>query len=338
MKNKLIFILVLVLCMSLCACGKEELKTPETTAPGVTEHTFGEWVIGKDAACTEDGFMERSCECGEVETAPISMRGHTYDEGVVTEQPSCTEEGKKTQTCTECGGTTSAEVPALGHDWENATCKKPKTCFVCKATEGESGECSYKKATCTEPETCSGCGKSKGSALGCETGTDGCCIRCGKSMIPISSVLSAPMDSMSEIKSFVSNYYAGDCYNGGNFRLIFNTANGVILSWGATNLADKDIKYITFTIKYYNSVGDPAYDSITGKSSYTARLTGPVGAGKSFYMRKLIGYGSDIMYGKITEVNIEYMDGTTVSGDYNQTTWHNIRTAASPKECFIIES
>ncbi len=156
-------------------------------------------------------------------------------------------------------------------------------------------------------------------------------------MVNIADVLSAPMDSISEVKRFVSSYYTGDCYSAGNFRLMFNSANGVILSWGATNTAGKAIKYITFKITYYNRVGDLAYDSITGKSSYTARLTGPIGAGKSFYFRGLIGYGSDIYYGVISDVKIEYMDGTTVSGEYGYTTWHNIRTSASPKECFIIE-
>lgn len=153
----------------------------------------------------------------------------------------------------------------------------------------------------------------------------------------ISSVLSDPLDSLAEIKSFVSSYYTGDCYSGGNFRLIFNSVDGVYLSWGATNLSDKEIKYITFTIDYYNRVGDPAYDSITKKSSCTARLTGPIGAGKSFYMRELIGYGSDIYYGVISNIKIEYMDGTAIEGACNYTTWHNSRSSGSPKECFVIE-
>ena len=131
----------------------------------------------------------------------------------------------------------------------------------------------------------------------------------------ISDAISKPIDNINDIKRFVSSYYSGDCYALGNFRLIFNSANGVILSWGATNTSSKEIKYITFTIKYYNRVGDPAYDSITGKSSHTVRITGPIGAGKSFYLRKLIGYGDDIYYGVITDVKIEYMDGSVVSGN-----------------------
>jgi len=34
------------------------------------------------------------------------------------------------------------------HSWEEATCKAPKTCSVCKATEGEKGDHSYKDDKC----------------------------------------------------------------------------------------------------------------------------------------------------------------------------------------------
>jgi hypothetical protein len=37
----------------------------------------------------------------------------------------------------------------------------------------------------------------------------------------------------------------------------------------------------------------------------------------------------------LTDVKIEYMDGTVVSGNYGYTTWHNIRSTASPEECVV---
>ncbi len=45
-----------------------------------------------------------------------------------------------------CGKTSGK---ALGHMWQDATCKSPKTCQICKKTEGSVGEHSYKNGKCT---------------------------------------------------------------------------------------------------------------------------------------------------------------------------------------------
>ena len=51
----------------------------------------------------------------------------------------CTEKGYTGDTyCKGCGIKLSdgTDIPATGHDWAAATCTTPKTCKVCKATEG----------------------------------------------------------------------------------------------------------------------------------------------------------------------------------------------------------
>lgn len=53
----------------------------------------------------------------------------------------------------------------LKHDWQEATCTEPKTCFVCNKTKGEPLGHTWEEATCTEPKTCSVCGKAKGETL-----------------------------------------------------------------------------------------------------------------------------------------------------------------------------
>lgn len=70
---------------------------------------------------------------------------HNWDEGVVTKEPTCTEAGIKTYTCTECNGTKTEEIPALGHTWSNWTTTseatvfakevQKRTCSVCNTTE-----------------------------------------------------------------------------------------------------------------------------------------------------------------------------------------------------------
>ncbi len=67
---------------------------------------------------------------------------------------------KDPKTCADCDAT---EGKIADHSWEAATCLAPKTCSVCGKTEGSATAHSWKKATCTEPKTCSNCGKTEGS-------------------------------------------------------------------------------------------------------------------------------------------------------------------------------
>ena len=54
----------------------------------------------------------------------------------------------------------------LVHDWEEATCEKPKTCAKCGETEGEALGHVWEEATCTKAKACSVCGAEQGSPLG----------------------------------------------------------------------------------------------------------------------------------------------------------------------------
>ena len=127
------------------------------------------------------------------------------------EEPTCTKAGKDAdQKCSICQNLKEGKaIPALDHDWKEATCTTPKTCERCKATEGEAlghdysvdvegtaqaatcteagkeanKKCSrcddekvgatipaldhdWKEATCTTPKTCERCKETEGEALG----------------------------------------------------------------------------------------------------------------------------------------------------------------------------
>lgn len=60
---------------------------------------------------------------------------HTYSKATCTEAAKCS-----------CGATSGN---ALGHSWQSATCKAPKTCKTCGATEGGNGEHTYINGTCS---------------------------------------------------------------------------------------------------------------------------------------------------------------------------------------------
>ena len=69
----------------------------------------------------------------------------------------------KPKTCSVCGETSGS---ALGHKWNAATCTDPQTCTRCSTTQGSSLGHSWANANCTKPKTCTTCGETSGVALG----------------------------------------------------------------------------------------------------------------------------------------------------------------------------
>ena len=100
------------------------------------------------ATCGEAGRVDTICSnCGEViSTKEIPATGeHTWDNGTVTTEPTENEPGVRTFTCTVCGATKTAPIPATGtHDYQFTRTVAPTctaggydlyTCSGCGATE-----------------------------------------------------------------------------------------------------------------------------------------------------------------------------------------------------------
>ena len=96
---------------------------------------------------------------------------------------------------------------------------------------------------------------------------------------------------------------------------------GVKLYINFTNMSENTIKYITFGIQLYNAVGDIVKCQLTGSipgDTYGCHYTGPCEkgdglSGTDVYYGKY--YNSSIDHAKLVSVDIEYMDGSTVSID-----------------------
>lgn len=111
-------------------CSRCDLKdTKEIPATGA--HAYGDWVIVKEATCTEEGLRTQTCaNCGDVKKEVLPKVDHTWNEGEVSKQPTCTEAGERTFTCTVCQETkteVAEDLPAIGHNWsdwevKDATC------------------------------------------------------------------------------------------------------------------------------------------------------------------------------------------------------------------------
>ena len=125
---------------------------------------------GKNATCTTEGLTEgKICQvCSLVlipqDVIPVTSNGHSWKEANCTmprtctvcgttegdalghneviipgKAPGCTEEGLTEGTlCSSCGTVTLAQqtILASGHNWQEATTEKPKTCLLCGVTEG----------------------------------------------------------------------------------------------------------------------------------------------------------------------------------------------------------
>ena len=103
-------------------------------ALGHMEYTYTE-----PPTCTTPGGTVHGCHrCEETYiTDEVPALGHTPGSG-----PNC----YAGQICTVCR---EELQPALGHDWADATCEKPKTCARCGLTEGAAPGHDYQNGTCT---------------------------------------------------------------------------------------------------------------------------------------------------------------------------------------------
>jgi len=81
------------------------------------DFTKGKYVA---PTCTEKGYQEYVCVCGEKTYTYVDATGHKIDKttaGIVKE-PTCSEDGINKGVCTVCGETSTFTVPKIGCTWE----------------------------------------------------------------------------------------------------------------------------------------------------------------------------------------------------------------------------
>jgi len=122
-----------------CSCGHS--YTEDIPAKG---HSYGGWVVVKEATTKENGLRQRTCGgCGDVlsETVPMlpDGSGHVHNYICeVTRESTCTEAGEETYLC-DCGASYTQSIRAEGHDYDttvvDATCAEngsmTYTCNIC---------------------------------------------------------------------------------------------------------------------------------------------------------------------------------------------------------------
>jgi len=146
-------------------------------------------------------------------------------------------------------------------------------------------------------------------------------IKAEKEKNALTNPISAPFDTIEEMRQ--ATYNVGKCYKKGNFYVGKNSADGIFLHWAAKNVTNKTIKYLTITFEFYNAVGDLTKEEISSKTSKTMKLTGPIEPQEAFYIADIVGYSVDCQSIKITDIKVDYMDGTSSNIYYGyKTEWY----------------
>lgn len=128
-------------------CGKHySYPTDENVIPA-TGHTWSEdYVVDKEATCTEAGEKSKHCtNCDAKEDVQeIPALGHDFV-SKVTKKATCTADGTLTYTCSRCNETKTETIKATGHKWSDwkrttaATVFKPEVqarkCSACNKSE-----------------------------------------------------------------------------------------------------------------------------------------------------------------------------------------------------------
>lgn len=110
-KNIFIGMLLLTMIFSFAACSKNNSSNNETSEH---IHSFGEWVIIKDATCSEKGMKMRSCSCHESETDYILFADHSFGDWIIVKEATCNDVGLETAVCKTCNAEKNKEIDATG--------------------------------------------------------------------------------------------------------------------------------------------------------------------------------------------------------------------------------
>ena len=95
-----------------------------------------EVVASQEPTCQKDGYATHKCSlCSDEYTETKGKVSHDTVLASTTDS-TCTAVGAKNYKCKNCSYTYSEEIAKKSHNYSAATCTSPKTCSMCKKTEG----------------------------------------------------------------------------------------------------------------------------------------------------------------------------------------------------------
>ena len=135
----------------------------------------------KAPTCTDTGLTGGShctrCENATYPQTEIPATGHDFSMATFYME-GCEEPIEYVEYCAVCGKfdeSSRRELPPNGHEWIDATCTEPKTCDLCKQTEGKALGHEWAVpdiAWCQVQATCTRCGTTEGEDVEAHTWID----------------------------------------------------------------------------------------------------------------------------------------------------------------------
>lgn len=108
-------------------CGTTESRVTEKL-PAETTHTHSYSVNVVPATCVADGYTVHSCTCGDSYTdSPTSATGHSWGQWLIVKDATTTEEGQNMRVCASCEATEIKATPVLPDDSQTKELYDPAT-------------------------------------------------------------------------------------------------------------------------------------------------------------------------------------------------------------------
>ena len=145
-------------------CDECSLVVDKQNIISAIGHEYGEWIIVKEASCTQTGIRQKECSrCGDVVIENTEAIGHNYGEWVTVKEATCARTGIMERRCSNCGNTLFGSIEATGQhnygEWvivKEATKinpgRKERICLVCGNVESAVTEVLAKAVTIATPQ------------------------------------------------------------------------------------------------------------------------------------------------------------------------------------------
>ena len=273
MKRALSLLLVLVMQLSLCACGKNDTQNtdPGTTSSQVTSENKEDTTSGTTEDKQETSSTSTASRSEDKqETSNTSTTTRKKDDTATTKQPPSAHVDKDNGTQEEQTSTPDEDEQGPSKESSDTESDEPSDC-----------EHTYSTVSCTIPKMCTKCHHIAGNALP-HNYKDGSCTVCGKAenLVTfqvgdwVANVVKAGTGEQGEV---LSQYILDEDKDHYSSFVCYSNANACIINWGKVTHNNKayysDWYFTTFTRSTWEENGDTITITINFRPSIEIVLT-----------------------------------------------------------------
>ncbi len=291
-----------------------------TQAPPAAQGHTHNWqlVEGSRASCDTAAPVSYICSCGDTTTESVPA-GHNYHVTMAS-TGNCLEPGEEWSVCRYCGDEKHTVGTAPGHDLTTETLQEP-TCETAGLTQSTCSRCSadfteeipalghdFNSASCTEPQTCNRCGAQGQGALGHQDDGSGFCGNCGEQLVfDLSGSVGAPLTDSDH--SFVYDH-SGSAWLNIRWYAVNNTGKEIQKFRVTAKVYDGSGNVIYTRVSKWRT-SSVANGGTFGLTAHILKRVSEIDTTPSFELAAKV---------EISEIEIVFADGSTLRGNYNYAT------------------